>query len=161
MLCFVWTCDSRGKCNTSWGSPLNVPIWPPQHMDLAEGNAVFWFYFHSVCKAQHAAKAWTWLQKKKLSRKLMQELQLHHSLHFQEAHLSQGFSPLYWVCSEGMSSLRTRVARVGTGQHTAGGVDVFFELVRSNFVTCWLILPAFDQGMSHSSGSPPWRSLWF
>lgn len=35
MLCFVWTCDSRGKCNTSWGSPLNVPIWPPQHMDFS------------------------------------------------------------------------------------------------------------------------------
>lgn len=74
----------------------------------------------------------------------MQELQLQHSLGFQNAHLSQGFSPLYRVCSEGMSSLCTRVARVGAGQHTAVGVGVFFacsELVRSKFVTCWLILP--------------------
>lgn len=163
MLCFVWTCDSRGKCNTSWGSPLNVPIWPPQHMDFSRRKCSL-LVLLSQC-LQSSACCWGLdLAAGKEMKQKTHARAAAAALWVFRSHFSQGFSPLYWVCREGMSSLWARVARVGTGQHTAVGVDVFFacsELVRSSFVTCWLIVPDFDQGMSHYSGSPPWRSLWF
>lgn len=140
---------------------------------LAERNAVFWFYLPLTVFAKPSTllKPVPDCSKRNAIESLCKSCNLGTSALWVFTRPTSAKAFPNSVSSEVVSSFMSKSSvRIGTGQHATVGVRDFFACTKSFSGFCEIQVcnvlafssrTDFDQGMSHSSVSPPQRSLWF